>query len=1071
MGGTRTRTPGDRKKTLLVQGRLVARDGGPPPADALVSIRTDDPEIDFPEVAARLGGRRALLEAFGSEGMNEWQEETGGIRPAIGGTARSDGSFSIPLPPHLPKFRVEVEADFAFAEPSERFALSSPEVESGLTVVVSRAGKVEGSVRGLDGNPLSGARVVLGRVPRSGSDSRVSRCDAGGSFVLRGLPPGKYLAAAVSEGFAPAVRTGIGVHAREVARVDFGLGSESSIRGRVVDDAGHGVPGARVRAWATDDSLNPLDDAPVPYGRAVTDAEGSFRIGSLGPGEHFVTAAAEGLVPSQGFDVDVPGAGVVEGIEIVLEAGRALGGKVVGWDGKPVAGARIAASMDYTATRRKYGDRSVRWTREPVCTSEDGSFRIAGLGEAVFVVVASHPEQGAAGLSGVETGRENLLLTLQSRGGVAGSVREAQGGAPVRAFTVAVEIVGSSWAVGVVVPFDFPARAVESEDGSFELIGMPPGRIGLRLSAQGFVDERVLDIEVKSGEVTRGVEVQLRRAGSIRGKVVEKGAGAPVPGAEVGWFPDGVEPRREWFRGKAVSGSDGSFALTGVEPGKVRLRGSGEDLLAAKAGPFEVRAGETLEGIVLAISRGGGVDGYAIAPDGFSYAGAGAEADPIGPGDIGKAEVGEGGYFRVAGLPAGRYFVRVYPPSSAEIEDMREHHRRTLRGVVRVEVGRIARVQFAEPPKGGCTVKGRVLRGKEGVADASLSLVPNWVDESAEATDLYRDRWETETGVDGSYRLERVPAGEATLRVVDRADLAFPLRVPEASEFVLDVPLPSGAIEGRILRASDRSPLVDAFVSVSRPGPPEAPVAGTRAGVDGRYRIGDLSPGAYLLGVGPPTPSQPEGATLAPEIGRRVEVGEGGPSVVDFLLAPGGSARVLVRDPEGQPASNVNVFLVPAASDRVPAFLLSGGQTGGDGLARIAGIVPGVYVVGVHASDYGVSPSEEKRVRAGEETEFRVDLVRGTTVWFRFVGADGGRVDFPRVDLRDAQGRTIWPSFERGSETDLDASVTVRAVLCPGEYRLKAGARGYRERDVPVRVEPGVPQEIEVRLEHAEPPK
>ena len=138
-------------------------------------------------------------------------------------------------------------------------------------------------------------------------------------------------------------------------------------------------------------------------------------------------------------------------------------------------------------------------------------------------------------------------------------------------------------------------------------------RLGLRVSAEGFVDERIFAIEVRSGEVTRGIEFRLRRAGSMRGRVVEAGAGAPIPGAEVGWLPDGVEKEFQGPVGKAVSMPDGSFTLTGVEPGRVRLAVSGEDLPATKAGPFEVRAGETVEGIVLAVSRGGGVDGHALA--------------------------------------------------------------------------------------------------------------------------------------------------------------------------------------------------------------------------------------------------------------------------------------------------------------------------------------------------------------------------------------------------------------------------------------------------------------------------
>ncbi|MCI0587871.1 MAG: carboxypeptidase-like regulatory domain-containing protein [Planctomycetes bacterium] len=1048
-------------RSSLLRGRLVARDGDPPPADALVSIRTEDPEIDFPEVAARLGGREGLRGFLWSGGWDEWETEVAGLPRPLRGDAGPDGAFSIPVPSDLPRFRIAVESDFAFAEPSEQYTLNSPEVESGLVVAVSPAGRIEGSVKGWDGRPATDARVIFVWDPGNGYHRRIGRCDGAGAFVLRGLPPGRYEASAVGEGFAPLAKKPVSVAARKTARVDFVLDPPSSVTGQVVDREGKGISGARVRARPCDGNSHPFGNAPVVYGRATTDEKGFFRIGSLCPGEHSVSATSGGFAPSNPVYAEVPAAGALEGVKVVLEPGRTLRGTVVDREGNPVADAWVRTMTDRT---QKPGDPSPRLTRESARTSSDGAFEIRGIDQGPFIVEASHPEHGLSVLRGIDPERSDLVLTLPGATGVAGRVLEAPGENPVRAFMVRVESIvkNGSWLGGY---FDYPTRTFESEDGAFELPGLKRAQYTLLFAAPGFVEERVPDVEVKTGEITPGVEVLLRRAASIRGKVVEEGWGAPVPGAEVGWLRGEVEVNGEGPLGKAVSDADGFFMLPGVEPGKVRLGVTAEGLLATKAGPFEVRAGETLEGVALSVSRGGAVEGRAVSADGFSYAGAVVFVDGTDPPGNQGAEVGEDGSFRVSGVRAGRRGVMVLPPQMGRLDAM-EQDKRTLRAFVQVEVGRTTRVEFPEPPRGVCTVRGRVLVGEEGMPETEVSLTLNWVRDSEEASALYGARWRTRTDATGAYRFERVPPGDATLHCSYRS-LSHLLRVPEAPELVFDVHVPLGGIEGQVLRGSDGTPLVRANVSARRIGSVDWAWEGAQTDELGRYRIYYLAPGPYVVRAEPPYDLRPEEGNLAAETGRRVEVADRGFSVADFVLANGGSARVLVRDPEGKPLFNVPVRMVPAGS--APEIDPGrGGQTGRDGLARIAGLAPGTYLVEVFSPGYGVPPSEEKAVRVGEETEFRVDLVRGTTVRFRLIGPDGSRVNNPRVDLRDAQGRIVRPYHEMLPETDADAPVILGAVLCPGEYRLRASAPGCREKTVTLRVEAGATPEVAVEFEREE---
>ncbi|MCI0586738.1 MAG: carboxypeptidase-like regulatory domain-containing protein [Planctomycetes bacterium] len=1059
-------------RRAVIRGRLATTDGSPPPTDALVSIVTDDPTIDFPEVAARLGGKRAYEDAYGGPERARWRIATIGLPRALRARAAEDGTFAIPVPWDLARFGVEVESESAYAR-TWSHPIDSPEVDPVLTVFVNPAGRLEGTVRATDGRPVAGALVVC--EPHGEPSVRPVACRSGadGAFVLRGLAPGRHEAAAFGEGFAPAIAKDLAVSARQAARCELRLAGPSSVSGRVLDQTGKGVGGARVQAFPSIEFRRRSGFGSAPYGQAVAGADGSFRIGSLGAGEHQVSAEAPGFGPAGNRKVQVPAGGAIEGVELVLDAGKVLAGKVLDRDGAPVEDASVRADLDTSGLGRKSGERKTLATRVTARTSADGSFRLGGLGDGPFIVRASHPEHGARRLEPVEPGREDLGLRLPGRTGVAGIVREAESGEPVRRFTVEFGEPDERFSLPFHLRGNMPARRFDSADGSFEIVELKSSEVGLRVTAPGFVQESLPKIEVKPGEVRRDVDVRLRRGGSIRGRVVEQGSGEPVAGVEVHWNAEREDAAPELPRGRGTSGPDGSFLLQGLRPGKANLSASHSDFVPGPGVLVEVRAEEVTEGISLAIDRGGAIEGLAVGPDGFSYAGSMANVSPLGEAGWKDAVVGEDGRFRVGGLRPGKYLVRVpHPPSAARKSE--DYAERMLRGFATVEEGKVSPVEFPEPVKGICTVKGRVLRGEAPVANAGVSLTPGGAEASAETRALHEGRWFSRTGEDGAFEFRGVPPGEATLHASAPprwSEFTIPARVPDAPEIVVDLQVPSGRIEGRVLRASDLAPIPEVSVRASSGDPdPFRDQAWAQTDREGRYAIGDLSPGTYAVTADVHPGKDRERAGLAPQRREAVRVAEGEPTVADFLLEIGGTARVLVLGPEGEPLDDISVALHERGSEDWPSFSTMHGKTDREGKALLEGIPPGTYFLTARVPTHAVPWSGARTVRAGEEVEFRLDLKRGTTVRLACVGTDGGRVEEPRIRIADPEGREVAPSLQEG-RSDTKYAATWWGVLVPGTYSLEGRGKGYRTRTVPLRVDTAGPKEFLVPLEKEESPK
>jgi hypothetical protein len=308
----------------------------------------------------------------------------------------------------------------------------------------------------------SGAGRALG-------STRSAIADAHGRFTVDDLIPGRYRVEAAQPGFealrtdeltlAPGERRDLGALA---------LRDGFPVAGRVLDETGAPIEGARVTAAGADPAASALTTA--------TDGAGAFSI-ALPAGSYRLTATAPGHGPARA-QVTVEAGTAPAPTELRLPRAEAvLEGMARDSDGRPLGRARLQA-----------------WPRAPSAvgpmdtplgsTTADvgGHFRIPDLPAGELRIEVQHPDYPRVTLPA--TPGQFATLTVPFPGGISGEARARATGAVV--------IRGRVEAAG---PDGARVTAEIQRAGSFRLSRLVPGHWRLTVSAPGFrAADRDLDV-------------------------------------------------------------------------------------------------------------------------------------------------------------------------------------------------------------------------------------------------------------------------------------------------------------------------------------------------------------------------------------------------------------------------------------------------------------------------------------------------------------------------------------------------------------------------------------------------
>jgi len=556
------------------------------------------------------------------------------------------------------------------------------------------------------------------------------------------------------------------------------------------------------------------------------------------------------------------------------------------------------------------------------------------------------------------------------------------------------------------------ADGASAADGAFTLAPVPaaPGYV-LRARHASYRDLVLGGLTVGDGRVTDAGTLVFGAPTTLAGAVVDA-AGRPLSGALVSVETDRVRGgRMDLFSAlrdladgagplaQGRTGSDGTFALQGLPPGRYMVRVA----LGGYAGAFLSGVVVTVDGdaagLRVVLEPGAGFEGRVTDDGGRPVEGAAVVALPFRPERLEayarhEVRTDADGRYRLDTLAdEATYFIEAVAAAHAPFGRL-------------VTTKRVRTLDFTLPGAG--RVEGRVSDATTGapVANAEVVLVTGLMGAGAAPASVVADalgRFVFEHALPGPVVLldARAP-GYA--RATVGYDAKAPRFVKAGETLIVDLPLPLGGVVRGTVRGDDGRPI--AFASVVA-WIPRSPVDGEVAALtdaSGGYRLAGLRPESWWLTV-----TAPGWASPVEESETKVDVGDGQPEVVrDFVLRAGGvvAGRVSLRD--GTPVAGVRVTVLPrdagklggqvrelvAVSDRLGAY-------------RVAGVPAGVDVLVEAVGPTGVKTRTDAfRVASGEDKAVDVVLRPGAKLAGRVVDAAGrpvagARVRFGHVEPED----------------------------------------------------------------------
>ena len=970
-------------------------------------------------------------------------------------------------------------------------SLAAVDVRAGgvgsAAIALAPAASVAGRVVDEKGKPVAGARV---RIARGGGAGRAWRPGAApgaaretvtgpdGTFRLEPLTRanGETLEASKS-GYVSAERALTLASGQALTGVSLALRTGLSARGRVTDQQGAALAGAEVRVAPADERGGrrgfrggPADNAPD----ATTGGDGAFVVSGLEQGAYRVTVTRDGYAPKTAPSLPVQAKAATVWPPIVLSRGAGVAGTVKDGAGHPVIGAGVGLFSDggmlMTTT-----DASGAFRFDNLPPGRPGLLSVAALGFAPARRPATAPADG-------------LAIVLGKDGTLRGRVADADTGDPIRDFSVSWYNRppgggGRGFGGGGGGPLAAGAGSqdVHSDDGTFEVEGVPPGTWTVTAAAPGYRPADVAGVEVAEAEVKEGVALGLHRGGTVTGRVTDAVTGGPVANASVSFAAAGASPGGGLASPAATTDADGRFTLDNLPAGKSTITASQPDYETASK---DVDPSATPD-VTIGLGRGAEITGAVVAGSGGA-APSGVtvqltpEGDTGGPGSQ-TTQADSGGAFHFDHLSAGRYRLSAQSKTAtAAPQELVLADGQNMDGV---------QVPLASGAQLDGTVSG-LPAGKLGGVNVTAT------------GNAYRAT--AVTGDDGKFTLQSVPSGvirlTATTAILQGRSTAQTVEVPDdATELPVEIAFQGASrLSGLVSRSGKPLP---GLTVAAVPDPPDGSGQRYSGMTDdaGQYALEGMSDGGFMVSVNgqgasyrkslqvsgdtngdialtglavqgtitdSATGAPVEGAAVQAETGQEsqlssvkravtdsngsyslADVDPGSYQVtarkdgyqlktqtasvdsqavqLDFALDSGAGLRIRVTDGlSGMALGGVTVLAFGASGS---IAFLGPVSLDGTGSGEIPSLAPGQYFVTLFAPSYSSRALPGVTVPADTVP---VSMTPGGRVEARATSAVNGR-------LTDASGGSVLLSSARldGSVT-IAPPVTVWAHLAPGSYTL-----------------------------------
>lgn len=428
----------------------------------------------------------------------------------------------------------------------------------------------------------------------------------------------------------------------------------SSVAGRVTRE---GAPIANVSVIAQ--RANQFGGWEHPGISVKADSDGRYQITGLKAGYYIFSVRAgvnllvwEGLnrtTISPGKTVVLRAGESVADMDFLVIKGGIIAGTITDENGKPVVRAEVTLLWYLGGESKNYraSYAPLHWY-QPNYTDEQGGYRLSGLPAGQYLVrignetsrlvsrnksylATFYPgatDEAKAKVIEVEDGGEVIGVDIklsqpQQMFTAHGRIIDAVTGAPV----VGVRILfGTLFSTGDPIRSWRITRERTNAQGEFQLPGLPPGKHVALLEAADAPDfyTEFTRFEIDAADVN-GLELKASRGSTITGVVTIEGAKTPVlppdrnnlvivysAGDDGALTPRATLPR---------ANPDGSFRLTGLKPGNIRLFVNNANFSGPRITLFRterngvavpdriipVQPGENVTGVRLVIGSGTGV--------------------------------------------------------------------------------------------------------------------------------------------------------------------------------------------------------------------------------------------------------------------------------------------------------------------------------------------------------------------------------------------------------------------------------------------------------------------------------
>ena len=991
------------------------------------------------------------------------------------------GDFQLQLPAGLERVHLLAVGSHGYQPDSALVALAPAPGRVTLTMYCGAQlfGSAQGLTQGSRPGSLGGVTVRLTSLRRGQGIGgrrlmRETQTSDDGSFSFSALPlPNDYQVEVALEEFAPIREDARDLVPGETRQMTYGFLEGGELSGRVVDPSGAPLAEAEVTAGVEGD----MERSGYGERKARTDAEGRYTLRAL-PRERVVVRAAKPTFLESGLQhVELGEKGLAVLPDLVLEPGASIAGTARWPDGAPLVQGEVEVSFDRARQFSRFGSLDAsRGAKGSALTDANGSFRISGLGKGPFSVeVRAAPGSSpsaqetealwSARLDDVAPGSEGLELVLTPPLSVKGSVSDATG-APLQQFTVR-SVLMMNTAMGSL------SRAERDEEfeldpadgaGAFELQGLSPGTWTFYVSAEGFATSEGVTLELPAEPAAR-LSFALRRASSVSG-IVRSPLGAPIGGARVsvdlegpGWRPDNSgAPRMP----TALSAEDGSFQLSGLMPGSLRLVAVAEDYCPSAPTPFELKEGETLDSVQLRLREGAQLTGDVLGREDRPVPRALVQLVSSPDFDVRLTRCDEFGRFELQHLEPGTWQV-IAMPDRERLQSLASDAGNTASAVlgemqvtvVELLEGGARHVRLGGEPIDPLRLRGRVLSGGRPVSDAIINV-------SKEGTRVHERSHRASSDEQGEYSLLLDGSGRYTLSLVrslsgpmEESLVEFQLDLPRAEEVYQDLVLPSGSIRGAVLRA-DGTPASHQRITLAPLGPRltssrHGPhYTQTRTDADGSFHIDGVPAGRYLLGAAGMDSGGlfDRSAALGREL-REVELSEGEELELPPIVAsPPFSVRVQVRDETGRPVSGAAIFARSESGLLLEHVAMT--MSDAEGRCEYHGLTPGKYRFSARKQDLASLESELVQVGEPGSPEVELELLGGTLLWIQLRDESNQPLD-GTVQLFDSDGRELHAlrslaELLRGAgDHPYQPSELVLGPLPPGSYRIEARSGELRD--------------------------